>query len=211
MSKHPASYLTVRKCSFFPFTVLKVLALSIWRCSLGPKWPMTRYCVHCTLCGERGSDGEPKNRTWDEVGGPNYVPGRVIDISHRNLSSAHPLKAPPPPKQPHLITGIVHDNMCVWFYQKTTPLFRKCLPFFLARAQLFNRNCLSAAFYVLRHKNAFVLCVRLQHSEHRASTDSFSQSPLRSIYRRSNVQGFNISHTQGCSQTCTVWLFLQEG
>lgn len=162
---------------------------------------MTRYCLHCTLCGERGSDGEPKNRTWDEVGGPNYVLGWVIDISHRNLSSAHRLKAfPPPLPNSHTWSLASSTQHVCLILSENNPLFRKCLPFFLAHAQLFNRNCLSFQ----------QLSICFATKMHLYSTDSFSQSPLSRIYQHSNVQGFYISHAQGCSQTCTVWLFCRK-
>lgn len=163
---------------------------------------MTRYCLHCTLCGERGSDGEPKNRTWDEVGGPNYVLGWVIDISHRNLSSAHRLKASPPPPSQTATLDHWHRprNMCVWFYQKTTP--------FSGNVCLFSWHVHSYLIGIAFPVQQLSICFATKM--HLYSTDSFSQSPLSRIYQHSNVQGFYISHAQGCSQTCTVWLFCRK-
>lgn len=106
---------------------------------------------------------------------------------------------PPPPKQPHLITGIVHAT-CVFDFIRKQPPFQEMSAFFLARAQLFNRNCLSFQR----------LSICFATKMHLYSTDSFSQSPLSRIYQHSNVQGFYISHAQGCSQTCTVWLFCRK-
>lgn len=108
----------------------------------------------------------------------------------------------PPPPLPNSHTWSLASStqhVCL-ILSENNPLFRKCLPFFLARAQLFNRNCLSFQ----------QLSICFATKMHLYSTDSFSQSPLSRIYQHSNVQGFYISHAQGCSQTCTVWLFCRK-
>lgn len=123
MSKHPASYLAVRKCSFFsPFAVLKVLALSIWRCSLGPngRWRDT-VCTVPSVAREEATESQRIVHETRWVGWTTSF-GRVIDISRCNLSGAHRLKdAPPQKKQPRLIIGIICTTCVFDFIRKQPP------------------------------------------------------------------------------------------
>lgn len=153
---------------FFPFTVWKVLVLSIWCCSLGPngRWRDTACTVHST-----GRDRETKRRGIMHK--TRWV-GELCPLLCDRHKSSRPVQWAS--KTEHLgqsvsaqsdgftsILGIWHDAVytaCVFDYISNKLLFRKCFRsccFFLAYIGLFHGICLSTAFYMLHHKNAFVL------------------------------------------------------
>ena len=108
---------------FFPLRSLKGSRFIHLALQSGPKWPMTRYRVHCTLCGERGSDGEPKNRTRDEVGGLNYVlwPSDRHKPPQPVRCSSSKRRPPPKKNQPRLIIGIICTTCVFDFIRKQPP------------------------------------------------------------------------------------------
>lgn len=89
----------------------------------GPTWPMTRYCVHCTLHGKTERD-DSQRMTHKTVGGLNYVLDLEIVIWHHNLSTDHQRNIFP--KWFQVILSI-SDHWCsIWFYQQQAS-FQECL------------------------------------------------------------------------------------
>lgn len=111
----------------------------------GPKWPMTR-CR--TLCGEK------------EIHKTRWV-GWTISSDHHNLSiDRHQKKTTTTFSSNAFYTSLTWYTQHVCLILSATNLFSGNVWgffFVLAYMELFNEICLSAAFYMLHHKNAFVL------------------------------------------------------
>ena len=152
----------VRKCSFSLHSLKGFLfypsGAAVWA-------QMADDEILCALCTQwRESKRERAKESCIRKGGwVNYVLYWVIVIRHRNLSVENrtffPTGLSLSVLRLYLIWHGIHT--CVFDFISNRPLFRKCLFLFfiLAYMELFNWICLSAAFYMLYHKNAFVLWI----------------------------------------------------